>query len=68
MSTNIDDLYPSKYLKAGTYTACIPLPAANYTSLIVCGGHVYAIGGEPLKQARTDKCWRIRVEELIAGR
>ena len=27
-------------LKAGTYKACIPLPAANYTSLIVCGGYI----------------------------
>lgn len=52
-------------LRAGTYTRAIPLPLPNGTTLITCGGHVYALGGEPAKKVRTDKCWRIKVEELL---
>ena len=52
-------------VKAGAYTASLPLPLANCTTLVASGGHIYALGGEPAKKVRTDKCWRIRVEELL---
>lgn len=51
-------------VKAGAYTASIPLPVANCTTLVALGDHVYALGGEPAKKARTDKCWRIKIGEL----
>jgi len=52
-------------VKAGAYTAGTPLPVANCTTLVTVGGHVYALGGEPAKKVRTDKCWRIQVEKLL---
>jgi N-acetylneuraminic acid mutarotase len=55
-------------VETGAYSGSVPLPIANFTSLIVCGDHIYALGGEPEKKMRTDKCWRIRMEELGAGK
>lgn len=52
-------------VKTGAYAASIPLPLANCTTLVTLGDHVYALGGEPEKKVRTDKCWRIKVEELL---
>jgi hypothetical protein len=52
-------------VKSGAFTPSIPLPMPNCPTLVLCDGHVYALGGEPAKKVRTDKAWRIRVEELL---
>ena len=52
-------------VKTGALTPSTPLPMPDCTSLVLCDGHVYALGGEPAKKVRTDKCWHIRVEELL---
>ncbi|HEY2574018.1 MAG TPA: hypothetical protein VGH65_08110 [Verrucomicrobiaceae bacterium] len=55
-------------LKSGRYESGISLPQPNFTTLIVCGEYIYSIGGEPEKKMRTDKCWRIAIKELTAGK
>lgn len=63
-----DDFLDKSYiydLKTGQYGAGLPLPRAVFTTLMVCGEHVYALGGEPEKKVRTDQCWRIAIRELL---
>lgn len=65
---DVDDFTDKAFIfdtEANTYTKSVPLPMPNCASIIVCEGHLYALGGEPAKKVRTDKCWRIRVDELL---
>jgi N-acetylneuraminic acid mutarotase len=48
------------------YRPAKPMPFKSLSSLVKCGGFVYALGGEDKKKHRTDQCWRIKVDELLA--
>ena len=48
------------------YRPAKPMPFKALTCLVRCGGYLYALGGEDKKKHRTDQCWRVKVEELLA--
>lgn len=51
-------------VSADSYRAAKSLPYAAMVSLVRLDGFVYCLGGEDKKQSRTDKCFRIPVDEL----
>lgn len=52
-------------MQAGTYKPAPPLPHAAMVKLVRCGEYVYCLGGEDKKQSRTDKCFRVKVRDLL---
>jgi N-acetylneuraminic acid mutarotase len=51
--------------KADKYRMGKSLPIAAMVGLVSDGKYVYCLGGEDAKKHRTDKCWRIPLEELL---
>lgn len=52
-------------MQADTYRPAPPLPIAAMVKLVRCGDFIYCLGGEDKKQSRTDKCFRMKVSELL---
>lgn len=46
------------------YRAAHPLPYPGMVSLVVCGGHLYCLGGEDRQKSRTDACFRMDLAGL----
>ncbi len=52
-------------VKADSYRKAQPLPYAAMVALVTLDGFVYCLGGEDKMKSRTDKFFRIPVEELL---
>jgi N-acetylneuraminic acid mutarotase len=52
-------------VKADSYRKAQPLPYAAMVALVKLDGFVYCLGGEDKMKSRTDKFFRIPVEELL---
>lgn len=52
-------------VKSDTYTPAPPLPYAAMVKLVRCDDFIYCLGGEDKKQSRTDKCFRVKADELL---
>jgi N-acetylneuraminic acid mutarotase len=50
---------------ANRYERAQPLPVPGMCGLIVCGDHLYCMGGEDKMKSRTDRVFRIRVAHLL---
>lgn len=46
------------------YTPAPALPFAAMTTLVVCGDHLYCLGGEDRQRARSNACFRIALSAL----
>lgn len=53
---------------ANRYQPAQPLPMPGMWGLIVCGEHLYCMGGEDKMKSRTDKAFRIKIAELRHGK
>lgn len=51
-------------IETNSYKPALALPMPALTCLVKCGDAVYALGGEDKKQHRTEKCFRVRLEDL----
>ena len=51
-------------VKSDSYSPARPLPYAAMVGLVALDGFVYCIGGEDKQKHRTDKFFRVRVDEL----